>query len=84
MPDRLVLFCDGVHGFVELKRRGEVPKEHQIGMMQSLRNFGHLAFWVDSRSEIDLFVCMLWNGMLDPFEVNALYRRPLKFGAVWR
>ena len=61
VPDRLLLFPDGKHAFVELKKPGEEPTIRQMREMDSYLALGHLCFVVDSHEGVDQCVGFLAN-----------------------
>ena len=82
MPDRLLINLSPPV-FVELKRRGALPAEHQVGMMRCLRDRGFPAFWLNTRAEIDgLFRASLAGELIDD-ETGRVLSWPLKFGGPW-
>jgi len=48
MPDRIIIFPNGVIGFAELKRPGETPREIQIYWLDKLQKFGLPAEAIDT------------------------------------
>lgn len=48
VPDRIVIFPNGVVGFAELKRPGEVPREIQTYRLEQLRKMGLPAEVIDT------------------------------------
>ena len=52
MPDRMVLFDDGILGFVEVKAPGEKPRPLQVKRMDMLRSMGFKAFVLDGTEKI--------------------------------
>lgn len=45
--DRIVLIPGGTAAFVEFKRHGEMPKDHQYRRMEEIRNMGFEVMWTD-------------------------------------
>ncbi len=54
--DRLCVFPNNIHAFVECKATGKIPTEAQWREMERLKYKGHWALWVDRRSEVDKFI----------------------------
>ncbi len=52
VPDRLLLFPNGVAAFVELKAPGKKPIAIQKVMIQKLRNLGFPVFVIDDQKQI--------------------------------
>lgn len=52
MPDRLVLFPEGISGFVELKAPGRKPRREQELRIRELREKGFPALVVDNVEDI--------------------------------
>ena len=50
-PDRIAIFPGGMHVWVELKRKGEVPRELQFYRMAALFNQGAVTMWFDSAAD---------------------------------
>ena len=50
VPDRIIIFPNGVIGFAELKRPGEVPRPLQKYWLELLRKFGLPAESIDSKT----------------------------------
>lgn len=53
MPDRLVLFPEGICAFVELKQKGKKPRAIQKWQHERLRKLGYKVAVLDRTSEID-------------------------------
>lgn len=64
-PDRLVLLPDGVSAWLELKSKGEKPREIQLIRHSQLERLGHRVYVIDSRSGVDNLI----NDLISP---NAL------------
>ena len=43
--------------WIEVKRPGRVPDEHQIKWMQDVQTAGYLAHWFDSVASLDRWLC---------------------------
>ncbi len=56
VPDRLCIFPNNIHAFVECKATGEEPTEAQYREINRLRRRGHWATWVDSKYLINIFI----------------------------
>ena len=52
MPDRLVLFPDGLVGFVEVKAPGKKPRPLQTARHKLLMNLGFKVFVLDDMEQI--------------------------------
>lgn len=52
VPDRLVLFPDGMVGFVEVKASGEKPRVIQLSRHRLLRRLGFKVFVLDNEEQI--------------------------------
>lgn len=52
MPDRLVLFPNGICAFVELKQQGKKPRAIQRWQHERLRKLGYRVFVLDRTSQI--------------------------------
>ena len=52
MPDRLVLFPDGLVGFVEVKAPGKKPRPLQTARLKLLMNLGFKVFVLDDMEQI--------------------------------
>ena len=52
MPDRLVLFPEGVLAFVEVKAPGEKPRPLQVHRHEELRRLGFQVYVLDSLDQI--------------------------------
>jgi len=48
VPDRLVLFKDGVLAFVELKDKGKKPRPIQARRMEQLKSLGFKVYVIDN------------------------------------
>lgn len=59
VPDRLVVFPNGVIAFIELKAPGEKTRPVQDHEINRLRRFGHLVAILDSKAKIDSYVKVL-------------------------
>ena len=59
VPDRIILFPNGVVGFAELKRPGAVPRPLQQYWLEQLRKLGLPALAISSKSEAVNFALML-------------------------
>ena len=55
VPDRLCIFPNNIHAFVECKATGEEPTEAQYREMERLIDRGHWVLVIDRRSEIIRF-----------------------------
>ena len=53
VPDRLVLFPDGMVGFVEVKAPGEKPRAIQLSRHRLLRRLGFKVFVLDNEEQIE-------------------------------
>lgn len=56
VPDRIICMPGGAVGFLELKRRGNVPTPKQHHEMALLKQMGATVRWVDNLSDAKLFV----------------------------
>ena len=56
VPDRLVVFPNGVLAFIELKAPGEKTRPIQDHEINRLRRFGQLVVILDGKTKIDSFV----------------------------
>jgi len=52
MPDRLLLFPEGRLAFVEVKRRGQVPRPLQLSRHRLLKKLGFKVFVLDDKEQI--------------------------------
>lgn len=52
-PDRVILLQGGITIWVELKSRGQKPREIQEIRIQQLRDLGHNVAVVSSKDEVD-------------------------------
>ena len=59
MPDRLVVTPGGRMGFLELKRKGELPRPLQLHKMNELAARGCVVGWADDRESVERFVNVL-------------------------
>ena len=59
VPDRIIIYPNGVVGFAELKRPGESPRPIQQYWLEQLRKMGLPALAIDSKSEAVNFALML-------------------------
>ena len=59
VPDRIIIYPNGVVGFAELKRPGEAPRPIQQYWLEQLRKMGLPALAIDSKSEAVNFALML-------------------------
>ncbi|MEG0460514.1 VRR-NUC domain-containing protein [Gordonibacter sp.] len=50
VPDRIVLFPDGTHAFVELKAPGKRPRLLQQRVFARFERMGHLVYTIDSKA----------------------------------
>ena len=55
-PDRFVAFCNGWHGFVELKRPGGKPRPDQKREIETLRNMKVKVLVISTLGEVDDFI----------------------------
>ena len=68
VPDRIVLFPDGTHCFVELKAPGKRPRPLQERVFARFEQMGHRVFVIDSAAAARDF----WR--LNRFECSLRYR----------
>ena len=59
VPDRIIIYPNGVVGFAELKRPGAAPRPLQQYWLEQLRKMGLPARAIDSKSEAVNFALML-------------------------
>lgn len=59
VPDRLVLFPNGVIAFIELKAPGEKTRPIQDSEINRLRRFGQVVVILDSKVKVDKFIKVL-------------------------
>ena len=52
MPDRIVLFPNGVCAFVEVKAPGKKPRALQVSRHEMLRQLGFRVYVLDSQEQI--------------------------------
>ena len=52
MPDRLVLFPDGLVGFVEVKAPGKKPRPLQAARHEMLKRLGFRVYVIDAAAQI--------------------------------
>lgn len=71
-PDREFL-AHGVWLKIELKRKGERPKAHQIEEIDEITKHGGFATWADNIEIVERFLRHLRHGEL--FHLQALVRR---------
>lgn len=62
MPDRLVLFPDGMIAFVELKAPGKKPRPLQEDRHRLLRSLGFRVYTLDSPAAVDQLVREVTGG----------------------
>ena len=62
MPDRLVLFCDGKVGFVEVKAPGQKPRPLQLKRHEQLRQLGYQVFVLDNPDKIAGIIAEIGGG----------------------
>lgn len=53
IPDRLVLFPDGLIAFVELKAPGKSPRPLQLSRHKMLRSLGFKVYVIDDAGQIE-------------------------------
>ncbi len=56
VPDRLCIFYNNIHAFVECKATDEEPTPAQYREIDRLKDRGHRALWVDRKSDVVLFI----------------------------
>ena len=59
VPDRLVVFPNGVIAFIELKAPGEKTRPIQDHEINRLRRFGQLVTILDSKAKVDGYIKVL-------------------------
>lgn len=59
VPDRMVLWPDGVIHFVEMKRPGGKLRPLQIATMNRMREMGCNTFMIDRKEAVDLYVSLM-------------------------
>ena len=59
VPDRIIIYPNGVVGFAELKRPGEAPRPIQQYWLEQLRKLGLPARAINSKAEAVNFALML-------------------------
>ena len=59
VPDRIIMFPNGVVGFAELKRPGEIPRPLQKYWLELFRKFGLPAEALDSKTAAAEFALRL-------------------------
>ncbi len=61
VPDRLVLFPDGLMFFIELKAPGKKTRKIQDVQIDRIRRLGFKVEILDSKNKVDYFVKGLYN-----------------------
>ena len=56
VPDRICVFPNNIHAFVECKATGKIPTEAQWREIERIRDKGHWVLVIDRRSEIVKFI----------------------------
>jgi hypothetical protein len=75
VPDRLVVFAEGVSAFIELKDKGKKPDPLQLKRIQELRDLGCQVFVIDRKEQIKEVLDEIQSAPI-PESHNRVHHKP--------